>query len=83
MGLDSGLDLTRILALPVQLAHSLSVHLDVPIDHHLFEEHEVFDGHDLLEQALVDTFVGPRLGHDKVGLRDAQVLNVRLKFGLD
>lgn len=57
--------------------------MDVLVDHHLLEQDEVFDRQNLLQQALVDAFVRALLRHHEVRLRDAQVLNIRLKLALD
>lgn len=59
------------LAFRLHLLHRFFVHLNVPVDHHLFEKEEVLDGHYLLQEALVDALFGAGLGQHEVSLRDA------------
>ena len=79
---DGLADPVSALALLLHLSDGLLVHLNVFIDHHLFEEDEVFDRQNLLQEALMDTLGCALLRHDEVRLRDAQVLNVRLQLAL-
>ena len=73
----------RLLALRLQSSQCLFVHLDVPIDHHLLKEDEVFYCHDLLEQTLMDPFWGTGLRHHEISRRDTQILYVCLQLTFD